>query len=61
MDVGFVDLPPPIEQPVARLTLELTANEAKYLAKLLDPAGISNPEKKAVAEAIYPFISQYDI
>jgi len=59
--VGFVDLPVPDFTPVARLTLELSANEAKLLARILDPTKINDPEKKAVATAIYQNISQYDV
>lgn len=59
--MGFVDLPVPDFTPVVRLTLELSANEAKLLAKILDPTKISDSQKKAVAEAIHQYISQYDV
>lgn len=61
MDVSFVELPPPQAQPIAKLTLQLTATEAKLLAKLLDPTKINDPEKKTVAQGIYSFIQQYDV
>lgn len=61
MDITFTELPPPEETPVLVLTLQLTAREAKFLAKILNPTGIGDLDKKAVAEQIHPHIAPYDI